>query len=148
MYTLGQVFSELSGLVGSLELKLVQDNPNVEIHFEPESKFPSILPDYVPGDSGFIWAWWRSSEIYKATVLIASDDALPQKARSHLIREELTQALGFLQDSYSYPDSIFYQDWSMVTEYSDMDREIIRMLYLDDVAPGMTREDILALFLE
>lgn len=146
MDTLGQVISELNGLVSGLEMGLVQDGANVDIHFEPESRFQSILSDYVLGDSGFAWVWWHGSEIYKGTVLIASDHALPQQARSHLIREELTQALGFLQDSYSYPDSIFYQDWTTVTEYSDIDREIIRMLYLDDVTAGMTRGDVLALF--
>ena len=144
MDTLSQVISELNELTGGLELELVQENANIDIHFEPESKFPSILPDYVPGNTGFVLVWWHGSEIYEATILIASDQGVIH--RSHLIIEELTQALGLLRDSYSYPESIFYQDWSLVTEYSDIDREIIRILYHDDVVPGMTREDVLALF--
>lgn len=143
---MAKVISELNELVGDLELELVQGNANVDIHFEPESKFRSILPGYVPGNTGFFWVWWHGSDIYEATVLIASDQWVPQQIRSHLIREELTQALGLMRDSYSYPESIFYQDWTSVTEYSDIDREIIRILYLDDVVAGMTREDVLALF--
>ena len=146
MNTLSQVIPELNELVGGLKLELVQDSANIDIHFEPESRFPSILPDYVRGNTGFFWTWWRGSEVYKATVLIASDLAVPQQARSHLIREELTQVLGLMRDSHSYPESIFYQDWTTTTEYSDIDREIIRIFYLDDVVVGMTREDVLALF--
>ena len=77
---------------------------------------------------------------------MASDQAVPQETRSHVIREELTQALGLMRDSNSRPDSIFYQEWSPLTEYSDIDREVIRILYLDDVAAGMTRDEVLALF--
>ena len=142
--TLAQVISELNELVGDIRLELVQDNANVVIYFEPESRFPSILDGYVPGNSGFFWTWWSSNVINRATILIATDQA--EEARSHLIREELTQALGLMRDSNSRPKSIFYQKWTTVTEYSDIDREVIRILYLDDVAAGMTRDDILALF--
>ena len=147
MDTLAQMISELNDLVDGIRLELVQDSANVNIYFEPQSKFPSILSDYVPGNHGFFWMWWRNSgEIVKAQILIASDQTLSQEIRSHLIREELTQALGMAKDSYSYPGSIFYQEWSTVTKYSDIDREVIRLLYSDDVAVGMTRDDILALF--
>ena len=144
--TLAQVISELNELVGGIGLELVQDSANVQIHFVPESEFPSILPGYVPGNTGFFWVWWRGSEIYKAIVLISSDESVSQEVRSHLIREELTQALGLMRDSYSYPDSIFYAPWTTVTEYSDIDRAVIRILYFDDVVAGMTRDDVLALF--
>ena len=49
--------------------------------------------------------------------------------KKHLLREELTQSLGFFNDSWLYPESIFYQGWTDVTEYSEMDKEIIKMLY-------------------
>ena len=138
---------ELNRLTGDIKLELVQDNANVDVYFEPESKFPSIMPDIVPCNLGFFWIWWRSSgEIIRAQILIASDHTLTQEGRSHLIREELTQALGLARDSYSYPESIFYHEWSTVTEYSDIDREIIRLLYLDGVAIGMTSDEVLALF--
>ena len=49
--------------------------------------------------------------------------------QKHLLREELTQALGFPNDSYKYEDSIFQQRWTEVTEYSILDKEIIRLHY-------------------
>ncbi len=145
LITLAQVISELNELVGGLKLELVQDNANLDIHFKPQSEFPSILKEYEPGNAGYFWTCWSSSSvIYKAIILIASDRT--EEVRSHLIREELTQALGLMRDSNFRPESTFYRQWSTVTEYSDIDREVIRILYLEDVAVGMTRDDVLALF--
>ena len=47
----------------------------------------------------------------------------------HLLREELTQSLGLFNDSWDYPESIFYQCWTTTTEYAPIDRELIDMLY-------------------
>jgi hypothetical protein len=51
------------------------------------------------------------------------------EAQKSVLREELTQSLGLCNDSWEYPNSIFYQGWSTNTEYSDLDKEIIQMLY-------------------
>ena len=49
--------------------------------------------------------------------------------QKHLLREELTQSLGLANDSYLFDDSIFQQSWTNVTKYSQMDKDIIRLLY-------------------
>ena len=43
--------------------------------------------------------------------------------------EELTQSLGLFNDSYKYPESIYYQGWTTTTEYAPIDVELIEMLY-------------------
>jgi len=144
--TLSRVISELNELVGGIRLELVQKEATIDVYFEPESRFASILPEYIPGNKGFFWTWWDGPEIVRAKILIASDQAVPQVARSHLIREELTQALGLMKDSSRYPESIFYGRWTTVTEYAEIDREVIRMLYVDSVAAGMTRDQVMSLF--
>jgi hypothetical protein len=46
------------------------------------------------------------------------------------LREEVTQLFGFMHDSYSYPNSIFQEFKEFpVTEYSNIDKEVIKMLY-------------------
>jgi hypothetical protein len=70
-----------------------------------------------------------SSEITSGTFFIDTkrcDDVVTQK---HIVREELTQALGLFNDSYEYKNSIFYQGWSDVTEFAEIDKQLIRMLY-------------------
>lgn len=60
-----------------------------------------------------------------------------------MIREELTQSLGLFQDSWRYPDSIFYQGWSDITAYSDLDRTTIGLLYDSRLDPWMTPNEAL-----
>lgn len=46
------------------------------------------------------------------------------------LREEVTQTLGFSHDSYKYPNSIFQESkYEPVTQFSNLDKEIIKMLY-------------------
>lgn len=105
--TLEAVVWELDELVRPISITIDQANPNVDVHFAPESAFTGILPQYVPGNLGFFWVWWTSaSVIVEATILIETERT-SQAARSHLIREEVTQILGLMRDSYRYPESIF-----------------------------------------
>tara|TARA_Y100000592_G_scaffold100659_1_gene181813 strand:+ start:13828 stop:14670 length:843 start_codon:yes stop_codon:yes gene_type:complete len=63
--------------------------------------------------------------------------------RNSFIREELTQAFGLGKDSESYEDSIFYEtegDGGFATAYSDLDKQIIQMLYDPRLKPMMTKE--------
>jgi hypothetical protein len=46
--------------------------------------------------------------------------------------------LGLLQDSFRYPESIFYQGFSTVPEYLPIDRAVIEMLYREELSVGMT----------
>ncbi len=65
-----------------------------------------------------------SSQVFLNTILLKND-----VTSKHILREELTQSLGFPNDSYKYDDSIFQQRWTEVTEYSEIDREIIKFHY-------------------
>jgi len=117
-------------------------DPDIEIYFAAVDKFSSIEPNYIEGNTGFFWTWWDDSgALYRARILIATD-GINQKERSHLIREELTQSLGMMNDSYEYKDSIFYQDWTDKGSYAGMDRAVIRILYDPRIEPGMTMDEV------
>ena len=139
--TLAQVVAELNDLVTGVSLSMADNNANVDIHFAPETQFSEIEPNYVPTNVGFVWVWWSNHRIYKARILI-STDSTTQTERSHLIREELTQSLGLLKDSFLYPDNIFQQAWTDTTEYAPIDRAIIRLLYDPWLLPGMTQSQV------
>lgn len=128
--------AELNDLIAPLQIRLATESPNVVVHFVPEARFVEILPEFRPPNRGFHWVRWNEfGEIYAATVLIPRT-GVSQAERSHILREELTQSLGFLMDSNRHPDSIFYSGWTTVTEYSDLDRAVIRLLYDPQVEPG------------
>lgn len=132
------MIAEINSLVESVQVTRASWRDNVQIYFVPESRFSWYESNYVPTNYGFFWTWWRDSgEIYRARLLI-STDRITQTERSHLIREELTQALGLMNDSATHPESVFYQNWSSTNKYAPIDRALIKMLYRSEITSGMT----------
>jgi hypothetical protein len=146
--TINDVVSEVNAIVGSQLMALVGSEAEANMHviFAPPNEFASILPEYTAGNLGYFYFWFGAPQsINKATVLITTD-GVTQKERSHLIREEVTQALGLAKDSNKYPDSIFYQPWTDVTSYAPIDRKLIKMLNMPVVKPGMNEAEVRAVF--
>jgi hypothetical protein len=144
LQTITNIIDDLNELIAAIKIKLVDKNENLTITFSHESDFSSIDQNYVPTNYGFFWALWHDDNfvIYDASILISSAD-ITQKERSHLIREELTQSIGLMNDSNRFEDSIFYQEWTDVIEYSEIDKAVIKLLYLKRVKPGMSKEQVL-----
>ena len=136
--------NELTG--GQITLQVVSESPDITTRFIPLSEMPQYEAGYVPGNWGWFSTWWYSTyELYSANILISTD--MPtQPERNHLIREELTQSLGLFNDSWAYPDSIFYQDWTVTQGFSYIDRKVIEMLYSEEIQLGMNREQIESVF--
>lgn len=129
LHELGRVVVELNELIAPIRLELPSADANLDLHFIPVNDFSTTLPQYKSYNPGFHWVWWDDAgTIYRAVVLISTTN-LSQSARNHIIREELTQSLGFLSDSSRYPDSIFYRGWSTTTQFSELDRLIIQKHY-------------------
>ena len=145
MQTINDIVNDLNELLYGIKVKIVEKNENVNIAFSPESDFTSIDPNYIPTNYGFFWALWHDDNyvIYNANIMVSSAD-ITQAERSHLIREELTQSLGLMNDSNIYEDSIFYQEWTDVTNYSAIDKTIIELLYLKKITAGMNKEQVIS----
>lgn len=134
--TLEQVVAEINGLLGSVALGFVEQDPNLEIFFVPERDFSRFETSYQPVNHGFFASESHQGKIQRGRILISTTD-IGQGERSHLIREELTQSLGLMQDSSRDSTSIFYQDWSKTQQYSDLDRQLLQLLYSPKILPGM-----------
>jgi hypothetical protein len=162
--TLQAVIDELNTLVSGIRLQVVTlpeqsiqnisshnphalgQNPNVEIYFVPKSKFSQYEPNYQPLNYGFFWGWWNDNHAMHRSRVLISTDGVTQQERSHLIREELTQSLGLMEDSDQYSDSIFYQGWTDTNHYAEIDKVVIEMLYRPEIRPGMTQSQVLEVF--
>lgn len=141
--TIERVVKELNDLQDQVRLELVDEKPNMEMIFAPEAEFSKLEPNYQPTNYGFFWVNWDSNgEIYRARILISTED-IDQAERSHLIREELTQSLGLMRDSIRYPDSIFYANRTQTIEYAEIDKTLIKLLYMDAIMPNMTEAEVL-----
>ncbi|MBM4436328.1 MAG: DUF2927 domain-containing protein [Actinobacteria bacterium] len=136
---LDQVVSELVNLLGP-RITRVASSGNLVLHLAPLARFPALLPEYVPGNIGYVQIWWNGGSITRGVILI--DSGQSEAIRSHIIREELTQALGLLRDAESYSGSIFHQHENTALTYLPIDEEVIRILHDSRVEPWMDAADL------
>lgn len=94
---------------------------------------------YVDANFGLFWINWNGKrEITSGSMYVDPKRANTLQWQKHLLREELTQSLGLMNDSNRYKDSIFFGGVSYVTQYSKLDRTLIRLLYDPAVKPNMS----------
>ena len=114
-----------------------QDDANMQIFFVKLANMEKYVSGYVRGNWGFFSYFDEDGVINRAEIAIARDKA-NQKARYHILKEEIVGALGLANDHEVYKDSILYQKWTTVRELSDVDWLMLNMLYSVNTAPGMT----------
>ncbi|MEM1254521.1 MAG: DUF2927 domain-containing protein [Cyanobacteria bacterium P01_H01_bin.21] len=144
---LGKIIDEINQSSESIQLSRTesQEDSNYQIHFGTAEEYSEIEPNaeaYVDDNWGLLWVYWDTNhEIYQGSMYVDILRTNDQDAQKHLLREELTQSLGLLNDSYKYPESIFYQDWTKTTQYSEIDKTMIKILYSNEVKAGMTQQE-------
>lgn len=133
-----QVVGELRNLTG-LDIARTTTGGNVGLYVVSLREFPNYGGP-ASGGGGYFQIFPGYGTVDSARVLIGTEGT--PTFRRHIIREELTQMLGLPNDSYRYPDSIFYQDYSTVTAFSSLDRFVIRTAHDDRLRFGMSRSEI------
>ena len=98
---------------------------------------------YLEGNWGMFWTYWNGkSEIYKASMYVDVKRTKDINCQKHLLREELTQALGLMNDSSDFEDSIFYSEWSCGMGYSELDKLVIKQFLNPNIKAGMTAKQV------
>ncbi|MFT4414223.1 DUF2927 domain-containing protein [Fredinandcohnia humi] len=144
--SLKNVIDDINNLQSSIHLEIVKDKPNIVIYFVPLDDFDKYINNPMPNNWGLFYYWYSSNyTIYESKILISTDKP-SQVEKTHLIREELTQTLGLFNDSMKYEDSMFFQDWTTTTEFSDIDKKLIKLLYDERIQPGMSIIDFEKLY--
>jgi len=144
---LRQLTDQLNLLIAPIRISLDENEPNMHIFFVSPQKFQESEPYFKDAQNpilnGITFVYHHPNyEIYKANILISSRTTNPQK-RAHTIREEITQSLGLLTDSWKYENSIFYEGQSYTTHFLKIDEELIQLLYTSKTTVGMNTKDLL-----
>lgn len=79
--------------------------------------------------------------IISARIAVDCDLEDPMR-RSSAVCEEIVQSLGLGNDSMQYADSIFYEGTSEADYPSELDFDMVRLLYCGYVEAGMTAEEL------
>lgn len=111
---------------------------NVTISFLHKEEFDTQFAHMLNGEpadgAAQFWFYNQTNNIYSGRIGYNKDAA--QEIRNSVIPEEIVNLLG-INDTTLREDSITYQNGSAVTELSDVDWAIIRLLYNPRIECGM-----------
>ena len=149
MDELNVVVTELNALSTAIPIEIVGEMAASNLRF-----FFGTKEDYVrlvepaaagiaEGNSGFATiAWNNNNEIFRASACVDIFVADEQELK-HIIREELAQTLGLINDTVLDENSIFHQFIGDAIAYSNVDTEIIALMLGDALRPGMCQTEVI-----
>jgi hypothetical protein len=140
--TLEKHIDMLNGLNVLPDISIADLDANFFVYFIPLDEMDDMIPGYEEGNWGYFNLGWDWDYIAKQAYIGIATDVTTQGDRNHLILEEVTQALGLMNDSPDYQDSIFQVNWTDTQELSDIDIALIRMMYCDELKPGMKLPEV------
>ena len=127
---LNSIVSELNGIINTVDVQVTnsKSDANMVISIGSLDKIKNEYPVfkntiYQNANAGFSIGMNYSNVFWNTNNIRSVQHA------KHVLREELTQAMGLMNDSYKYPESVFYEGVSETTEYAPIDRELIDILY-------------------
>lgn len=143
MNELQDIITEINALAtDGFSISIVTDSlqMNYYIFLGPGDVYGNIYPSQsglIAGNWGLFSVYWDPAEqIYKGNMYVDIERANDEEEK-HLLREELTQSLGLAKDSERYDESIFQKDWTTITAYSKIDKDLIRLLYHPQMHAGL-----------
>ncbi|MFD0857785.1 DUF2927 domain-containing protein [Roseovarius aquimarinus] len=101
----------------------------------------STLAEYAKAKRSSVTAW-SSLQTRRKVAIFVPNDSSPQEVRDCL-HEELSQALGPLNDLYRLPDSVFNDD-NVHTVLTGFDMLMLRAFYAPELRSGMSRREVAA----
>jgi hypothetical protein len=133
MDELNKVVNELNDIINPININIVDNrsDANFFVCFGSQNDYNTLEPASV-GYTEDNWGLFtvNSGSVIKSGALYVDIYRCESiNGQKHLLREELTQALGLFNDSYKYRNSIFQQDWTETTEYAPIDIRMIELLY-------------------
>ena len=127
---LNSIVSELNGIINTVDVQVTnsKSDANMVISIGSLDKIKNEYPVfkntiYQNANAGF------SIGMNYSNVFLNTNNIRSVQHAKHVLREELTQAMGLMNDSYKYPESVFYEGVSETTEYAPIDRVLIDILY-------------------
>ncbi|WP_142784931.1 DUF2927 domain-containing protein [Changchengzhania lutea] len=149
MNEINVIISEISDLNTDLKVRLVQDMDNANLIL-----FLGLKPDYIvdiepsalglaEDARGFANILWNTSfEIVKASICIDVINNPDLSTQKHIIREELGQAFGLINDTVLDDTSMFHETIEN-SNYSETDLEFMTLMLSNSLEPGMCQSEAL-----
>lgn len=150
-----QKINELSTDGFRIELNSDPSKCNSILYLHTREKMAEIAPDFYmmfaensigKKVGGFAYSQYHEDNYKIVRSDIFVDIAEPIEVVETLIVEEITHSIGLHNDSKKYPNSVFYEDKVqnniLTKEYSQMDADVVRLLYHSKMRPGLNPDQV------
>lgn len=108
------------------------------------NQYESQASNFVQNNFGLFWIYWSNGfEINRGSMYVDMDRTQGEDCQKHILREEITQSLGLMNDTFDFPKSIFQQNWTCTTTYAEIDKVLIKYLLDDRIQAGMTKRQVI-----
>ena len=131
-----EILQDLNMIIDPIELYKAdkKSDANMVVFLGDLQSFLILNPDLIDSPQlntcdGYFKLRTRGDEILSSRIFINLDNQENKLDLQDCLFEEIVQSLGAVNDSYRYPSSIFYQGSNYVTELSEMDVNVIKILY-------------------
>lgn len=125
----------------------VPENANLTVSFISQEEMNRLTESHGEIALGYTTVWWdQTGSITQGEIYIVYDEQT-QSERQHTLLEELTQAMGLMNDSILYENSIFYVEYKAdLLSLSALDWRLLEIHYAEVMRPGMTENDAETLY--
>lgn len=145
-----RIIQEINALSATVKLKRVfsKSEANYVIFFSDRDTYARFEPgasDFLEGNFGLFWLRWNSDLIIdQGSMYVDVERTQDIACQKHILREELTQSLGMMNDHDGEKNSIFQKQWNCTTTYTDFDKKLIRFFLGKNIKPAMNLDKLVA----
>ncbi len=163
---LKKVVEELNELTNNIQLNIVpgKESANLLVFFgsgekyaekfttdkyytpptkESDEEIKKKILSLIESNWGLSWCYWNDKyEITNGSIYVDTKRNTENSALRHTLRKNLTQSLGLMNNSDKYEKSIFYDKWTTVIAFQTIDKEVIEILYRNEIKPGMKIDEV------
>ncbi len=143
-----KIVNELNNIINPISIKITSfEDSDLKIYFISYQEFNDFYKYASIGTYGFFIIKHNFlNEITNGVILINKN--LTGIDRKSTIRNEISNSLGLINDSYKYPTSAFQQFKNKNITYSNIDKKVISLLYNYNLPTSMDEEYFKQSFLE
>lgn len=140
---LEKIIMEINELAtDGFQVTIVNDSlqSNYYIFFGSGTDYADLFPSQyslISSNLGLFSLFWNAQNQFTSGHMYVDIIRTNLTEQKHLLREELTQSLGLARDSSKHPESIFQSARTSTTEYTLIDRDLIRLLYHPEMNIGL-----------
>lgn len=124
------ILKDLNDLIDPINIDIVKNKYEANVFLYLGDYIDYKIKYDVKKDGSFLgYCSTRGTNKVIITAYIFINKKLNGNQQKSVLREEITQSLGFLNDSWKYPESIFYQGSDSNIQFSEIDKKIIQLHY-------------------